>query len=178
MKARYASSKQTITKVITRQDETATVYKARPLSGLSVSAEGVKLLKVLTPSIGAGIDSLVGKDADIMQLDGNSYTLTTMFTMLSDNLTDEHFIDLQDKLLGSLIVDDKAIEDPDDHFSEGNIEDLMEVLMWLFKENFYNFFMGSSTLRTQIQSLMGAMSPDLKGTLKKSWDALKTGTVE
>ena len=178
MKARYASGKQTITKVVTRQDGTATVYKARPLSALSTSVEGMKLLKVLTPSLGAGIDSLVGKDSSVMQLDGNSYTLTTMFTMFSENLTDEHFIDIQDKLLGSLIVDDKEVENVDDHFSEGNIEDLMEVLMWLFKENFYSFFMGSALLRTRIASLMEAMSPQLKDSLQKGLTMLKTGTEQ
>lgn len=175
MKVRYASDKHIVSKLIKKEDDSEILYKAKPMSALSVSVEGMKLLKVLSPSLGAGIDSMVGKDTSMMQLDGNSYTLTTMFTMFSENLTDEHFIDLQDKLLGSLIIDGKEVADVDAHFDD-HMEDLIEVLTWLFKENFWDFIMRSAILRTKIASLMAVLSPEVKQTLQKGLNVLKTGT--
>ena len=113
------------------------LYKAYKLPAHTVAVEGFKLLKAILPSLGSGIDS-ISQDTEEMALFGErSTTWTAAFQLLESNLTSEHFEDLVSKMFGSLMY----VSDPitEEHFDE-YIEDYLEVLVWLFKENFSMLF--------------------------------------
>lgn len=140
-------SKTLITKMITGVDGKERLYKAYKMPAQTTAIEGFKLLKAVMPSIGTGLDDM--RNSDDTEEFNISTTWTAAFQLLQNNLTVEHFEDLQDKLMGSLMYVDTPIKE--DHFDEF-IGDYLEVLFWLFKENFSNFILQSGMLRSKIQN--------------------------
>lgn len=139
-------SKKVITKTIS-DDNKIRKYQANKLGAMEVSLEGFKLLKALTPSIGVGIDEARNNELSILD---STQTVSWMLQLLSDNLKESHYMELVDKLLGSLVFNGEAIEDWSDHFDDYE-EDFLEVLIWLFKDTFYGFFMKSTILKPLVQ---------------------------
>lgn len=140
-------SKKVITKIIKGVDGEERIYKATKMSAPIVATEGYKLLRAILPSLGATLDDMGTDEEDFFE---RKTTYTAAFQLLYNNLTVEHFQDLQEKLTGSLIYFDEPIKL--DHFDE-HVGDYLEVLAWLFKENFVNFILESGMLRSKIQTL-------------------------
>lgn len=143
------------------EDDNTRVYKALRLNTINTSIEGFKLLKAVMPSLGTAVDMLTSQKEggfDIPQ------TFSSIFIMLNQNLTEEQFETLTDKLFGSLMVNKEEIEDWNSHFDE-HPEDFLDVWIFLFKENFYNFFMESATVRNILSKLSKNLDPKLLETL-------------
>ena len=159
-------SKTIIEKIITGENGELRKYQTNKLGAKDVSIEGFKLLKALAPSAGVGIDTLASGDA--YGLIDTSQTYTAMLQLLSENLTEDHFAQLEDKLLGCLTVDGKKIEDWSDHFDlhEG---DFLEVLGWIGKETFTGFFSRSTILKYWIRKIKELVPANVKGKLENIW---------
>jgi len=165
-----------ISKVIKGIDGTERLYKARKMSSMTVAKEGFKLLKSITPSIGAGVDSMVAQQTrESLFEDGQAHTFGAMMQLLSENISDEHFEDLSMRLLGSLMLGDDEIKDLDKHFDEFS-GDFIEILWWLGKENFANFIMGSGTLVSLMSQLTDLMSPTMKDAIESVKNSLSTAS--
>lgn len=169
---RYSS--KVISKTVVGLDGTERLYKARKMGAFTVGLEGLKLARALAPALGSGLDAMMEKqERDEMMLDPVSNTFGKMLTMLTAHISDEHWTDLSDKLLGSLLLGDDKI-DVEDHFDTHN-GDFLEVLLWLFNENFKDFFMQNATIRSLIDKSMALMSPKLTDVLENFKSALKEG---
>ncbi|BAV80943.1 hypothetical protein [Vibrio phage RYC] len=146
------------------------VYKGARLTGRAILKEGMKLLKVLLPSIGTAIDQLTG-NAD------NEYAMpTTMgaaFQLLHENLEEEHFDDLCDKLLGQLTCNGKEVTA--EHWDKYP-QDLVDVLAWAGKENFKDFLMESTIIKSKLEVLSKAMPQKLKEQITSVWNVNETDT--
>lgn len=129
------------------------VYKGFKLNARQVMIEGYKMLKAVMPSLGTGIDQMANAD-DI----NPANTFGAMFQLLNENLTEEQFTGLVDKLLGSLLCNGDLIEDWVEHFDKYP-QDLIEVIGHTGKENFYDFFMESTMIRSKIKGLVQLMEP-------------------
>lgn len=135
------------------------------MGALTVGLEGLKLVRALAPAMGSGIDAMMEKkDREDMLLDPVNNTFGKMLTMLTAHISDEHWVELSDKLLGSLMLGEDKI-DIEQHFDSYN-GDFLEVLLWLFQENFKDFFMQNATIRTLIDKSMALMSPKLTEMLE------------
>lgn len=138
-------------------------YTARKMSPFNTMAECVKLSTVIGTGIGAAADAYTNRD---QFEEGLGLTLTSLTNMLHENLEEEHFIGLQDKLFGALMFDGKKITE--DHFAEEGFEgDFLEVWWWLFRENIVNFIRSSGMIQSKIQPLWEKVSPKMKDELKK-----------
>ena len=161
MQTKY--SKKIIEKTIISGDEART-YQFKKLSARTTTTEAFKILKQVFPSVGYGIDSIKNQD-DIFGPEGFD-TLTGMFQLMSENLSEEHFDDLQDKLLTPMIFNGKEVEDWSEHFDDYP-EDYIEILSFIGKETFTSFFMGSGILAPWISKLKNLL-PNLKEVIEKS----------
>ena len=66
----------------------------------------------------------------------------------------------------------------EDHFDDHN-GDYLEVLFWLFTENFKDFLWGNAMIRTSIEKVMALLSPKMKDiveNLKKDINEEISGT--
>ncbi len=135
-------------------------YQINKLSSQEVAKESFKIIKIFLPSVGVGLDALKNSDEfDFMQVDR---TATTVIQLLADNLEDQHFAELQFKMLDTLRFNGQEIEDWSEHFDDKYAKDYLEVLVWSFKENFYDFFMESTILSPTIKKLKEVVLPNLK----------------
>lgn len=155
-------SKKIISKLIDDEDGPRK-YQANKLGAYEVSLEGFKIIKAMTPSAGVGIDAIIGTEGDIAFL-GETNTVSGMFQLLAENLTPEHYTELVDKLLGSLMFNGEDIEDWSDHFDEYP-QDFLEVLAWLGKETFTDFFVKSTILKPLIGKIKMMVLPKIKESL-------------
>ena len=128
--------------IIDEETNTSRTYKANLMKSRTVSLQGFKLAKVCMPSFGAAMDAIADGKDDIFS-ESKSKISEIMF-FLSENLTEEHFADLEGKLMGSLYFNGKHLgEDWEDHF-DNHKQDFLEVLAWVGEENFKDFFMQST----------------------------------
>lgn len=174
MSIRY--NKKVISKIIKGADGEERLYKARKMATYEIMKEGFKLISVLAPAGGSAVDAIMEKgerEEHFMEVSSNLFG--KMLTMLTAHVTPEHFDDLSRKLLGSLMVKDKEmdIDDIEDHFDEYN-GDYLEVLLWLFTENFKDFLWGNAMIRTTIEKIMALLSPKMKDVI----ESLKNGISE
>jgi len=145
------------------EDRTYTIKK---LGARDLNIEGFKLIRVFAPSAGAGIDAYRNQD-EFGILDGSN-TVAAMLQLLSENLTEEHYTNLTDMLLGSLAYDGDTLEEWSDHFDTEEFEgDFLEVLVWAFKENFYNFFTKSTILVSLMEKAKTIVLPMLEDNESK-----------
>ena len=171
-------SSNIISKIIKDKDGNEKLYKAQKMSSMQIVLEGFRILKVITPSIGTGIDSLAAKQnqEDIFS-DQKSHTFGAMFQLLSENISDEHFEELVAKAMGSLRLGDDIISDLDAHF-DIHSGDFIEILTWLLKENFLNFIMESGTLVASIDKMLALLSPKMKEVIENVKKSLEEETKE
>ncbi|AHK11262.1 tail assembly chaperone [Shewanella sp. phage 1/40] len=161
---RYTST--LISKTIKGVDGVERLYKARKISAIWASKECFKLAKVLIPAGGAAVDAVMDKkERDDLLLDPVSSTFGSMLSMFTSHVEDEHWDDLSRKLLGSLQLGDKEITDLDDHFDNYQ-GDYFEVLIWLFTENFKDFFFSNVMFRSLIDKMLALLSPEMKSTIE------------
>lgn len=165
-KVRYSS--KIIRKAIVGTDGEERLYKARKISTYHAIKEGFKLLTVLAPAAGSGVDAMMDKqEREDQYLDPSSNLFGKMLTMLTSHITPEHWDDLSRKLLGSLMIGDKELDEEgiEDHFDDHN-GDYLNVLVWLFTENFKDFLWGNVMIRTLIEKVMALLSPKMKDILE------------
>lgn len=171
-------SQNIISKLVKGSDGTERLYKARKMSARTAALEGFKIIKAVTPSVGAGLDSMAAKhNREALFEDGYDHTFGAMLQLLSENITDEHFEDLTGKLLGSLMLGDKEIEDLDEHFDK-YAGDFIELLLWLGKENFANFILGNATLVSSMNRLISLVSPKIKESLESLKNVMNEPSTE
>ena len=155
-----------ITKSIKTKEGNFREYTAHKMGAISVAREGFKLISALTPSLGAGIDSLkANHDREENYEEGQSHTFGAMLQLLSENITEDHFEDLVMKLMGSIYCNDEKIKDLDDHFDKYS-GDFIDILVWLFKENFGNFIMESDIVVSLIERISALLSPKMKDAVE------------
>ena len=170
-------SKNSPLKSLTIEDGDAVrTYKANKLNTRTLMTEGFKILKVFLPSIGTGIDQVTNRDDLELEIPN---TFAAMFMLLNDNLTEEHFEELSALLLGNLVCNGSPVEDIDDHFDRYP-EDIISVLAWAGKGNFYNFFMGNHMIRSKIQEVKTMIQTKLMPTLQDSklFNGIDTGNED
>lgn len=168
----------TINKMIKGADGSTRFYTARKMGAANVALEGFKLLKAITPSLGAGADALkANSDREEQFEDGQAHTFGAMLQLLSENISDEHFMSLVEKVTGSLYLGDEPIKDIWAHFDEFE-GDFMDVLIWLVRENFTNFIMGSGTVVSLIEKITSLMSPQMIAAVDNFKKTLETAPNE
>jgi hypothetical protein len=162
MATRY--NKKIISKIITGTDGEERLYKASKMSTYDIMKEGFKLLTVLAPAAGSGIDAVMEKqERDDNYMEPMSNLFGKILNMLTSQVTPEHFDDLSRKLIGSLMIKAEAMsmDDIEGHFDDHN-GDYLAVLLWLFTENFKDFLWGNAMIRTLIEKVMALLSPKMK----------------
>ncbi|AUR92158.1 hypothetical protein NVP1170O_045 [Vibrio phage 1.170.O._10N.261.52.C3] len=166
-------SKVFLPKIVIEDGDSERVYKARRLSSRGVMTEGFKILQVLLPSIGIAVDAATSKEEFEMP-----QTFSAAFQLLNENMDEEQFTELVDKIMGSVTCNGEEIgEDWDEHFDEYP-QDFLEVVGKMGVETFKGFFMGSTMLTsklkklkkmlpkellTEMQNLLKDSEPDTKG---------------
>lgn len=166
MSVRY--NKKVISKTIIGVDGVERLYKARKMSTFDIMKEGFKLVTVLSPALGSGLDAVMDKnERDYQLMEPSSNLFGKALTMLEAHITPEHFDDLSRKLIGSVMVkgEEMTMNEIEDHFDDYN-GDYLEVLMWLFKESFVDFLWGNATIRTSIEKVMALLSPKVKDIIE------------
>lgn len=148
-------------------------YKGFKLNAYQVTVEGFKILKAILPSLGTGIDQL-SNGQDLYETPN---TFGAMFQLLNENLSEDQFTTLVDKLLGSLVCNGEAIEDWIKHFDEYP-QDLIEVISWAGGESFYSFFMESTMLKSKVKSIAEMLDPNLKEKISNVLKSKEQDTKE
>lgn len=162
-------------------------YKLKKWSVVTTSLEGLKLAKVIAPSFTMIADMWMGKSTEQRELESIhqevqdiQFLLTGAMTQLCGALDDEHFMDLQHKLLANLqiIVDDEAvdIEDWVEHFDNAEFtQDMFEVMEWSIKENLWDFFMKQDMFVSKIGMLTKLLNP-LKNQVESLTESKESNT--
>lgn len=161
---RYSST--VISKTVVGVDGVERLYKARKMSAFTVGLECLKITRAIAPMLGSGIDSMVEKqEREDQFLDPTNNTFAKMLHIFTSRISDDHWIDLTEKLMGSLMIGDDKM-DIEKHFDQHQ-GDYFEVLLWLFTENFKDFFMQNAMIRSLIDRVMALLSPRMKDVLEK-----------
>lgn len=125
-------------------------YQAVKLAAGTAFLHGTFLLKSILPSIGSGLDGLRAEEWDTPS------TFTEMALHLCSRLDEERVLKIVKDLCSELYADGKKVNF-DDYFS-GQLDALLLVLEWLFKENFGSFF-SNSALRLKMKQVMKSLFP-------------------
>lgn len=135
-------------KTVVEKEINGTQYSANKLGARDISREGINILKTIAPSFATGVSAIMGmpsEDGEVSMPD-----LTDIIYILSEKLEEETFVRIQEEVMGSLKVDGKQLPDWSDYFDQ-HIEDYWDVLGWLLKENFYDFFIQNSTVQRLVE---------------------------
>lgn len=151
-----------------------TKYRVAKFNVITTSAEGFKLLSAVAPSLGVMADIKLGKSDIQKELDeiytdthSNEFVFTQAITHLQQHLTEEHFLELQDKLLKSLEMKDEQKDewvkvDWIQHLSSEEYEsDYLELLIYAFRGNLLSFFMKQVGKNSMFRSVIETVSPML-----------------
>lgn len=171
---KYSKNKW-VNKLVTTKAGDTREYRILKIGAMGVAKEGFKLISAIMPSIGTGFDAIQhknGQDSDIFDQE-QSHTCGAMLQLLSENISDEHFIDLAEKLMGRMYVNGVEVKDLDDHFDEFN-GDFLDILSWIFMENFRNFITESDMLASLMTKLISLLNPSQLETLKNFKSKLDT----
>lgn len=171
-------SKKIITKTIVDEEKQVTrKYQLNKLSAYEVNMEGMKLARAIMPSAGSIIDSFMkGEDVEASMLDVPQQTFSGALFFLSENFQDDQYAILVDKILGSMMVDGKEVDDWSDHFDEYP-EEFFEILLWAGRESFENFFMGS-TMLAPLKEKLKEIFPKVKEMLNGVQTSKETESSE
>lgn len=148
------------------------LYEAKKLNVTNTGKESFKILRCVLPSAGVGLDNLFQEDNGMFEM---PRTLAEMFTLLSDNLTEDHFEDLSGKLFGGLRINDKKV-DIDEHF-ETYPEHYIPVLIWLGEETFSPFLTRNSMFRSMKEKIKLNLAK-VQETLKGNENSYKDNVTE
>jgi hypothetical protein len=162
--AKYYSKTQM--KALTIEDENGDIriYKGFKLNAKTLLTESFKLLKTVMPALGTVADGYNNQD---LMMPPQTYTAAAQ--MLENNLSEDHFEDLVDKLTGNLICNGDAVDNWDKHFDE-YVYDLPEVIAWAGRENFADFFIRNHLVRSKLRLIKSKMSPAVQEILSKILD--------
>lgn len=125
-------------------------YQAVKLPAGTAFMHGTFLLKSILPSLGAGIDGSRAEEWEAPT------TFTEMALHLCSRLDEERVLKIVKDLCAELYADGKKVVF-DDYFS-GQLDVLLLVLEWLFKENFGSFFTNSA-LHLKLKQMMKSLFP-------------------
>jgi hypothetical protein len=142
-------------------EESPRHYNMKKWSTVTTILEGKKLGLVIAQPFAMIMDLLQAKEneSSLSELvEENNFVFTGAVTQLAGALTDDHFMELVDKLLTGLTHEGEPIEDWSAHFDEYP-EDFEQVILWSLKENLYDFFMKSPTLRSKLETLRTIVKP-------------------
>ncbi len=103
-----------LTKKVITDGEEKRVYTGTKLNAYHVTLEGFKLFKMLSPSFGASIDSFFNSNEGLSL----PQTFTSFGLMFHENFSDEQFMELFEKMVGSLKFDGEKIIDWNEHFTK------------------------------------------------------------
>lgn len=109
-------------------------YTALTLPALEGLQTGTKLFKVLAPSLGSVLDGLQHDDI----LHGESRSFTNIAETIVTHLDESVVIEAIQKVTEGMTCNTTPVNF-DAHFS-ANYGEMLEVLQWLFMENFESFF--------------------------------------
>ncbi|AGH32173.1 tail assembly chaperone [Vibrio phage 11895-B1] len=149
------------------------VYKLRTWSAFTTGLEGFKLAKVFAPALAMGYDLHSVKSEEQKELEAiypeigdQIFTATGVVTQLTSQLTDEHFMDLSEKLFSGLSYLDEEGEahaiDNADEYLESRPNDYIDIMVWSLKENLWDFFMKQDMFASKI----GAVAQFLTKTME------------
>lgn len=165
-------STKIITKVIETEDGEVRKYQANKLGAEVIAKEWFKILPIITPMMGALGDSAIEeKEYGIP----SQHKLQAAMLSLSSELDEEHFADLQEKLLGKLMFNGKDLEHWGEHF-DSHTEDYLDVLVWLIKENFYDFFTSSRMIQPFVKKMKESILPTLNEKMQNVLGSLNQNT--
>ncbi|AUR89080.1 hypothetical protein NVP1121O_052 [Vibrio phage 1.121.O._10N.286.46.C4] len=153
-----------------------TKYKLVKWSSYSTTLEGMKIGKILAPTItmmGELLNSKTSFQGELEEIytdpSDNVFAMTGAIHQLIAAIGDEHFMDLQDKLLSGLSVHDPekdeyvVIDAWYEHLDNpAYSSDWEELLVWSIKENLINFFMNQSTFQSAIGMFSKIANPLLE----------------
>lgn len=125
-------------------------YQAVKLPAGVAFMHGTFLLKSILPSLGAGIDGSRAEEWEAPT------TFTEMALHLCSRLDEDRVLKIVKDLCNDLYADGKKATF-DDYFS-GQLDVLILVLEWLFKENFGSFFENAS-LRMKLKHWIKNLFP-------------------
>lgn len=145
-------------------------YRLKKWNAATTTVQGFKLLKVFMPMLTMYADvkseSMKVDELSAMLEDNSEYVFTKGFMQVSEQLTPEHFVDLQEKLLCGLEVFDKdkeewvSVGDWSEFFStEAYGQDWMEAVIWSFKVNLLDFLQRQSMFASVTESVMTTLAP-------------------
>lgn len=160
-------------------------YRTNKWSTITTMLEGKKLILAIAPSFSTMADlklSSHSKEPTLDELvDGadTDFIFTAAISQLTSNFTDDHFVDLLEKLLSNFEVretdedgnvgDWVKIEDWSAHF-DTYPEDFETLVIKSAKVNLYDFFMKQATVRSTLEKVTEVASPlltKLKNDLKE-----------
>ena len=154
-------------------------YRVKKWNPLTTTAEGFKLVKVATPFLTVIADLKMGKPSIEKELDeiyqeqfSNEFMMTQAFAQVRELLEEDHFLDLQEKLLKGLQVKDEAKDEWldvnwVDHISNPENEgDYLELLLYSGKANLFDFFMKQGMFSSLIETA-SPMIKKMKESLKE-----------
>jgi RNAse (barnase) inhibitor barstar len=156
-------------------------YRVNKWNVITVTAEGFKLLKVMTPVVTVIADLKMNKGDVHKELDeiyqeqfSNDFIFTQAFSQVRELLEEEHFLELQHKLLSSIEIKDEEkdewvkVTDWVDHLSKPEYEGDYLDLMWFSAEvNLVNF-MKKQTMLTSLTETVAPLLSKVKESLKGS----------
>lgn len=109
------------------------------LPALQVFKYGKQLVKLILPVVGGGIDALQGNETlDDLGLDENT-TFTRLAFLACDKLDEFEVEELIVHVLHGATCDGKEYDI--NNLTASDMKDLMGLVEFAFKENFYDFFM-------------------------------------
>ncbi|CAH9012548.1 conserved hypothetical protein [Vibrio phage 424E50-1] len=170
-----------------KKEINGTKFRITKWSVITTNLEGLKLAKVIAPSFTMVADMWMGKTAEQRELEAVhqevgdiQFLLTGAMTQLCGALEDEHFMDLQDKLMSDLeYLDDGEwikIDDWVEYFDkEENQPNMLDVMQWSIKENIWDFFMKQATFASKIEMVLKVLNP-IKNQVKNLTESKESDT--
>ncbi len=132
-------------------------YTIRLLTAFPALRIGKRLMSVVLPAVGGTLDGLREDDYGT-----TPKTFTELALVLCDQLDGIEFDELAVELLGGSLCNGIEIKNLDAHF-QGEIEGMIELLIFALKENFGKLFMGKGLLaqfQKVTEGLMGGGSQE------------------
>ncbi|CAM0042865.1 tail assembly chaperone [Vibrio phage K460] len=162
-----------------------TKYRSKKWGVLTTTTEAFKLIKVITPAITVMSDLKMGKSGIQSELDeiyqeqfSNEFAFTQAFAQVRELLEEDHFLDLQHKLLSSLEVKDEEKdewvvlgEDWASHLSKEEYEgDYLDLLWYTAEVSLVNFILKQRIFRSakeMVSPILAKMGQSLKESVEK-----------
>jgi hypothetical protein len=136
--------------------------KAKNLTASKRMLEKAKIMKVCSPAMGSLLDSLNNEEAFDM-------TLTGAFTLINENVTEEHMESLFNLMFSTLIDDEgKPVTSLDDYLELRQLDET-DLFIWLFKVQLLDGIVNSDWWKS-----FSSITDNFKGLLPQKEEITKT----